>query len=726
MRLFFIFTFGMLGLFSDFVFAESKALMVRKTNLEITIDGQMDAAWSAADSVSDFVQSSPFCNQPPTHRTVARFLTTDKSLYCLIQCYQQDVQVQRFTGQLDSFGGDVASFMIDTFGDQRSAYRFTVSASGVRTDCRLLDDARNRDYTWDGVWFSAAKIYDWGFSVEMQVPYRSIQYDEKLTEWGVDFYRWIGVCSEDIFWCSYEENEGQRVSKFGRLVFEDFQASVRGLNLEIYPVGFGQARYEGDSGYDVNAQAGVDVFYNPSQQLTFQLTANPDFAQIEADPYDFNVTRYESYFQERRPFFTEGSEVFMPAGRSNNSVFYQPLELFYSRRVGKRQEDGSEVPLQLGTRAFGRLGAWEYGGFAAMTGNKNYDVDTGRMHEPDALFSAVRINRQILKNSSIGLLYAGKTTDDTRNGVVDIDGAFRASDWQLSYQIARSYKNDQGDFASSLGLIMHKRKFIWGMRGNYIGDNFDVDEIGFVPWKGTRELTNFVGPNWFFDKGPIQSVMMAVGASVYYENADAYTDRALALVYDMEFRKNWGFEINIIGGRARDNGVLYSSAEYVFSTYINTSPKWKLEIQEDFSKTYNFSREYVANLNMCQAEFEWRALDELTVGANLGSFIEFTPQNTIEEITWNWRPFVSMTPVNNLNVRIYIDQVYSRSNSRVERLIGGLLFSYNFRPKSWFYFAVNELQDRSDEFNRNHMMMPNRLHTIDRVSVFKLKYLFYF
>jgi hypothetical protein len=726
MRPVFLFMFCLLLCSSQFLFAEMKGLMVRKTDSEIVVDGQMEPAWNTADSISDFVQYSPYVNQPPTHRTVARFLTTEKSLYCLIRGYQQDAQVQRFTGQLDSFGGDVMSFMIDTFGDKRSAYRFCVSASGVRTDCRLLDDARDRDYTWDGVWFSAAKIYDWGYIVEMEVPYRSIQYNAKLTEWGVDFYRWIGARSEDIYWCRYEENEGQRVSKFGRLVFENFQPSVRGLNLEIYPVGFGQASYEGDSRYDVNAQAGVDVFYNPSQQLTFQLTANPDFAQIEADPYQFNVTRYESYFEERRPFFTEGSEVFLPSGRERDSGFYRPLELFYSRRVGRKLDDGSEVPLQVGTRAFGRIGAWEYGGFAAMTGSKDYTTDDGRTREPDALFSAARIKRQILHNSSIGLLYAGKTTDTGRNGVIDVDGAFRASDWQFSYQIARSYKNDQGDFASSIGLVMHKRKFVWGMRGNYIGDNFDVDEIGFVPWKSTRELTNFLGPSWFFEKGPVQNVLLAGGLYTYYEKADAYTDRALVLIYNMRFRKNWGFEINLVGGRSRDNGVLYSSSEFVLSNFISISPKWSLQFNNDFAKTYNFSREYVAYLNMWQSEFGWRALDVLNLGASLGSFIEFTPQNTIEEITWNWRPFISMTPINNLNVRIYIDQVYSRDNRRVESLIGGFLFSYNFRPKSWIYFAVNELQDRSDEFDGGGMLMRNRLHTIDRVSVVKFKYLFYF
>jgi hypothetical protein len=237
---------------------------------------------------------------------------------------------------LDDFGGDVVSLMLDTFGDKRTAYKFAVSASGIRSDCRMLDDGRNRDYGWDGVWFASTRVYDWGYVVEMEIPFRSIQYDETLSSWGVDFDRWIPVSNEDLYWTSYEENEGLRISKFGTLELNGNRPTVKGLNLEIYPVGIAKASLVRDGVYEVAPDAGIDLFYNPSQKFTFQLTANPDFAQIEADPFDFNISRYESYFEERRPFFTQGNEIFMPSGRERNSGFYRPLELFYSRRIGKK------------------------------------------------------------------------------------------------------------------------------------------------------------------------------------------------------------------------------------------------------------------------------------------------------------------------------------------------------------------------------------------------------
>ena len=107
-------------------------------------------------------------------------------------------------------------------------------------------------------------------------------------------------------------------------------------------------------------------------------------------------------------------------------------------------------------------------------------------------------------------------------------------------------------------------------------------------------------------------------------------------------------------------------------------------------------------------------------------FIEGDPDGNIEDITYNARPFFSLTPINNLNFRVYVDNVFVRSTDRMERIIGGFLFSWNFLPKSWIYLAVNEFQDRSEEYDANNNLLPGRMHTTDRAGVFKIKYLYYF
>jgi len=413
----------------------AKSLHLVKINSEIIIDGKIDDAWTLADSTSNFFQLDPYFNQPTSVKTVAKVLTTEDALYCLMICYDDKKFIQANAGMQDGYTGDIVSIMLDTFGDKQTAYKFALNASGVRSDSRMLDDARNRDYSWDGIWEGTSKIYNWGFVVEMKIPYKSIKYDKNLTEWGLDFDRWRSYNKEDIYWCEYEQSEGQRISKFGKLIFDDFKPSVTGLNLEVYPVGLSKIKYLGNNKYDFDPTVGLDVFYNPSEQLTFQLTANPDFAQIEADPFDFNISRYESYFSERRPFFTEGNEVFTPSGKERNSGFYSPLELFYSRRIGKLLPGGKQVPLIFGTKAFGRYDDWSYGGFIALTGKEDYFDDDTLLTEEQAYFGTARIKKQIFGNSSVGLLMVGKQTKDNTYGVIDIDGAFRESSWQLAYHL---------------------------------------------------------------------------------------------------------------------------------------------------------------------------------------------------------------------------------------------------------------------------------------------------
>ena len=416
--------------------------------------------------------------------------------------------------------------------------------------------------------------------------------------------------------------------------------------------------------------------------MKFQLTANPDFAQIEADPFSFNISRYESYFSERRPFFTEGNEIFMASGKQTSTGFYSPLELFYSRRIGKKLPDGSEVPLYAGTKAFGRINDWEYGGFLAMTGAKNYmDDDGNHLTEEQALFGSVRLKKQLFGNSQAGILFVGKQTKDSTYGVIDIDGAFRESDWQVAYQIARSIKNSQGDFAFSSGFTSFTEKWMTFIRGRYIGDKFDISEVGYVPWTGTGEFTGITGPVWNFETGYIRQILLYAGPSFYYEKVDNYTDQGAIAGFNMQLRDNWGYEIDVSAARAKDEGLVYTGYNINFSSWYNINPKWSGNLYGGITRTYNFSREYLATYGWLGAAFNWKAADILDLGTSYDMYVEGNPQGNVEDITYNARPYFSLTPVNNLNVRVYVDNVFIKSVDRLDHVITGFLFSYNFSPK---------------------------------------------
>jgi hypothetical protein len=460
--------------------------------------------------------------------------------------------------------------------------------------------------------------------------------------------------------------------------------------------------------------------------LTFQLTGNPDFAQIEADPFEFNISRYETYYNERRPFFTQGNEIFMPSGRERNTGFYRPLELMYTRRIGKKLPDGSEVPLYLGTKAFGRVGDWEYGGFLAMTGATEFGLNGLMMTEPQAYFASGRVKKHILENSTIGVLFVGKFTEGNTYGVLDVDGAFRTSDWQLSYQLARSFKDNGGDFGGSAGFVMFQEKWITLARTRVIGEKFDIDQVGFVPWRGTAELTALTGPRWYYHDGYVSQILIYGGGQLYNEKVDGYTDQTVILGYNMQFRTNWGFEITSSAGRSKDLGTTFRSYELTLSSWFNPSPDFSGNLWGGYSRTYNFRRNYLAYYAWSGAEAGFQVLKTLQAGSSLGANFEFKPDRSVEDVVLNGRPYVFVTPVNNLNIRLYLDMLYFKSTDHVEQTVVGFLFSYNFLPKSWIYFAVNEVRNRRPEYGPLGTVLPNRLHVTDRAGVLKLKYLYYF
>ncbi|MCU7496884.1 MAG: carbohydrate binding family 9 domain-containing protein [Ignavibacteria bacterium] len=708
-------------------FCQGNRIALKKSPIEINVDGVIDPVWNMADSVEIRFEKEPFYEAKPSQRTVARVLSTEEAIYCLIVAYDTTGKIQLNSGTLDQYEGDLVSIMLDTYNDRRTAYRFCVTAAGVKSDCRMIDDGRDRDYNWDGVWFSDTRVYNWGYVVEMKIPYRSISYNKAMNEWGVDFDRWIPHSNEDLYWSHYERSEGLRISRFGRLIFDEIKPQNSAMNLEVYPVGLTNMILADNGKYKVKPDAGLDVFYNPSPSLTFQLTANPDFAQIEADPYSFNISRYETHFDEKRPFFTQGNEIFMASGKQSSSGFYSPLELFYSRRIGKVLPDGSEVPLLAGAKAFGRIGTWEYGSFLALSGDKDYRYNDRMQKEEEGYFGAARIKKQIMGNSTLGMLLVNKSTKDGSSGVIDLDGAFRQSDWQLSYQFARSFKNSSGDYAMSSGFMLQKETWLLFTRGRYIGEDFDISDVGYVPWKGTAQLTTISGPMFYFDKGFAKSTLLYFGGSLDYEKADEYTDRTLIVGWNMQMRSNWGFELTYNYGKARDLGVNYNSSELDLSSWLDISPDWSSSLQAGISRTYNFSRNYLASYMWLNDTFEWKTTKTLNLGFDYNMWIEKKPSGSLEDITYNSRPYISLIPVNNLTLRLYVDNVYLKSSDRLESLIVGFLFSYNFLPKSWIYFAYNESQSRLPLLDGEGKELPvYKMKVTDRASVFKIKYLYYF
>jgi len=164
--------------------------------------------------------------------------------------------------------------------------------------------------------------------------------------------------------------------------------------------------------------------------------------------------------------------------------------------------------------------------------------------------------------------------------------------------------------------------------------------------------------------------------------------------------------------------VKYNSYEFSLSSWFNIDPQWNVNLNGGFSRTFNFSRDYLANYAWNGGSLSWNVIDILKIGTSLNIWFEWNPDNQLEDITYNSRPWISFTPINDLNFYFYLDNVFVKSSDKFEQFFFGGLFSYQFSPKSWIYFAINEIHDRNNEFRTMKMT--------DRISVFKIKYLYYF
>jgi len=331
---------------------------VVRTNTPIVIDGVLDeAVWMTAPPVTSFVQLVPDEGSPTSQRTEVRFLYDDHNLYVGAWLWDE-IRVTTRLARRDAPQADSDAFFInlDSFHDHRTAYRLGVNPSGVkrdelvigeRTPGGALQSGGSADPSWDPVWDVATSITEEGWFAEMRIPFNQLRYSAEETQiWGLQLERNIRSSGrENSNWAYTPSWERQGVARFGHLV--GIEGIGQGKRLELLPYVGGRkeyvatARNEGlpfdnpfRSGSNHVLDAGVDLKFRLTSNLTLDGTLNPDFGQVELDPAVINLTAFETRFAEKRPFFIEGAEIFRfgePGGRPGP----MDAQLLYSRRVGR-------------------------------------------------------------------------------------------------------------------------------------------------------------------------------------------------------------------------------------------------------------------------------------------------------------------------------------------------------------------------------------------------------
>lgn len=320
--LFIILTF----LLSTCIANAKSELQVKMLDKPIVVDGKLDPLeWNLADSISGFFQLEPEKGAPSSRQTIVYAGQFEKDIYFAFVCYIESkteiaARIQR-RDLLDE-SDDIVSLLLDTYNDNRTALLFRVNAIGTMTDAKVTDDGKNTDLFWDTEWEAQTFQSENFWTVEIRIPYEKIQYKPDSEEWGANFGRIVRANQETSWWIPVAKNF--RISQGGKLTGIQPDSKQK-HQMRLFPYATG--RYENSNiteVYDkIKGDAGVDLLYQYGSNVVANLTLNPDFATVEGDKEQINLTPWELRFPDKRLFFQDGNEMFQTR-----------ISTFYSRRIG--------------------------------------------------------------------------------------------------------------------------------------------------------------------------------------------------------------------------------------------------------------------------------------------------------------------------------------------------------------------------------------------------------
>jgi len=689
----------------------NKSVELRYTKVAPNIDGVIEDLWLQADSAYDFMQFQPNDSVPTTEPTVVYLLADDDNLYLAFRCYTPGRK------PFVSYKGyeDHIWFYLDTFKSKNTAYMFAVCLSGYYDDGLLLEDGRIKDVSWDYVWFFGTKVYEDRFEIEVRVPFKSIRYKKGLDEWGIGLRRMHVKDYEISNWTEVLQKDGMQISKFGTL--KNVHPTAQGYYVELYPEGFFRYDRVGDS-TDYTPSLSFNFKWDPTSQMTLNGTLNPDFAQIESDPYTFNLSRYPVRLDELRPFFIEGNEVFRMSHLGLD--FFNPLDIFYTRRVGKPLPDGGSVPILGGLKLVNKGSEWNFGMLGAYTDS----VD----EEPNRGFGVARVNRSVFENSDIGLIFSGTATGrDNYNYAVGLDGAYRSGPSQFILQSAISDKNAKRGWAVSSGGIYRSSNFIAVGSAIAVDDSFDVWDMGYVPWQGVTDFSFWAGPSRCPETGPILRFYLEPGfvLTKYPESND--WSKFASLFIEPQFRNQWGFNIFAQAGQMYEADTDYLYRDIEISVWSGMRQTMNLNFGCNYAHRYNYYRSDIYDQAWIASQltiWHWMSfapISPLSLITDGDIVLEWSPTGELHAITPIWTPRIEYKLRRNIDLSLYSEFVFQTEEARLStaEVISnriGFLFAWNFLPKSWLYVAFNDLRQDTGA----------GLQLAERIAAVKIKYLIYF
>ncbi|MCH9006426.1 carbohydrate binding family 9 domain-containing protein [candidate division KSB1 bacterium] len=695
------------------------------------LDGTLSKnEWKDAAVIYNFTQKEPIEGAPSSEPTFVLVSYDDTYIYFGIRCFDREpnkIVANEMRRDYDLSENDYFEIIIDTFHDQRNSYYFATNSLGARLDCEIKTEGTHLNWDWDGIWRSAARKDEYGWTAEVAIPFQTLRFDngEHLT-WGINFGRFIPRKREEAFWSPISRDDDfnssgkYQASKFGTLrgLFNiKHQSRVK---IKPYAIGGAEKNFVADNPIDKETDVGLDAKVHITTNLVADLTINTDFAQVESDAEEVNLSRFNLFFPEKRDFFIEGLDVFKVGEQVSSNPFSL---LFFSRRIGLHRDvetfELKERPIIGGVKMTGKAGRYEVGLLEVYTEDIEYtNLNNNRFKVPKTNFAAFRIKRDILQRSSIGFMALSK--DEVEGGHYNrtfaMDGTFNFDNNINVYGYLAKTKTRGVSGGDLNGFV----EASWGsdryyLRSSFtdIGKNFNP-EMGFLQWTDIRKY----------------NLSMTFSPRPKFLNT-----RQTHFSNDVEYITDHDNELQY---RTIQPGIfnVFNNESFVFvglTNYYDRVPDpgfflgpalipggvYKYNVA-GASYSSDLSRKVAGKVRLGAGSF----YDGPFYSVTLSSF--FHPGKKVSiDLDWNWNrvdvpfpngEFTTTILAGRLNYSFSPDlfvKTFVQWNDFNKRVVSNILLSYIYRPGSNFYLVYNEEWDTG-----------NGVDVANRTVLAKLTYLF--
>ncbi len=570
------------------------------------IDGVLDeAVWSEAAVAEGFVQFKPQFGEPSPFRTVVRVGYTGDALYVAFTCFDPrpgeiSAAVTSRDGSLDR--DDSVAVLIDTLRDRRKAYYFITNTRGVQGDGKVADNGRVVEAEWDGAWECSSTRTDEGWTSEFAIPFRILRFSGGAEAvWGINFHRYVPRRLETSVWSGPGESEW-RVSSFGDLSGLDVQ-SAGAKKYAIIPYGLAVV----EEGREPVFEAGVDLRLRLGRSLSADLTLNPDFALVEADVEQINLTRFEIFVPEKRPFFLEGLEM-----------FDQRIRQFYSRRIGD---------ITWGGKLIGSTGSFDVAAIASAADLQS--EDPAEMVDDTADYAVVRVQRGIWSGSTIGLLAANRGTGSEQAGSIGLDTTlFFTETLGMTAQLLRSHGPEcDGALGWFLRPAYDSSNSHFHIRYTNldVGLKDNVNVIGFLEDDDRKEFDTEVEHIFWFEDSAFERLEGKINYNRYWSQDGVLRSWALEADAELVLTSFWQVELSYEDAYELFEKEFRNSLTSLQVGYDNRSGK-------SFAVEVGTGKNYDSDLMLATVEVGLNLLSALDLSYE-GTWLELDPDPE-NESTW--------------------------------------------------------------------------------------------